>query len=525
MYRRRSLAILPVLILVALLLVFYARREPDRGLEMELHPVLDVGAQAAEQPGAIESSVVLPAGTDARSEAETVASAREETAAAIEDENLATVRGRCVYADGGVAVGVQVKVHGWAGNSERALQFGVPDNWEDVSGETDAQGRFALRLDPPRAFQFTLNVSQPGFAAVNWRWFELLPRKVKDVGEVVLVPGGSVHGRILDKQGKPVGGNRTVSGNSALEAPGDGGDTTRVRANADPLSGEFLLEGLPPGPAQITASSSLAQVRAANSALVVSRGTVEFELVYDGPDNSRRIVVTTFCREFHIFNNPAEGSIVLLGAGAERTAKRVPGRSQDWSFEDVEPGAYTIELRDPRFLPWSESNVRPGSQVRAYLRGNASVALNVIDEQGAPVENYRLRVDFHTSKSSPHEFELRDAKSPLPAGGVYSSLIPGAQTLRVDVDGYSTSALILDALAPNESRGLTMQLSRGTRLEGVVLDIATRKPLAGVDVALGVFVEPTPAGANPGDSFSVRLNSRRAALRTQSDANGRCSFG
>jgi hypothetical protein len=94
MYRRRSLAILPVLILAALLLVFYARREPDRGLEMELHPVLDVGAQAAEQPGAIESSVVLPAGTDARSEAETVASAREETAAAIEDENLATVRGR-----------------------------------------------------------------------------------------------------------------------------------------------------------------------------------------------------------------------------------------------------------------------------------------------------------------------------------------------------------------------------------------------------------------------------------------------
>jgi hypothetical protein len=57
-----------------------------------------------------------------------------------------------------------------------------------------------------------------------------------------------------------------------------------------------------------------------------------------------------------------------------------------------------------------------------------------------------------------------------------------------------------------------------------VLDIATRKPLAGVDVALGVFVEPTPAGANPGDSFSVRLNSRRAALRTQSDANGRFSF-
>ena len=263
--------------------------------------------------------------------------------AAVAAPQLAELRGRLLFEDGAPAAGVAVRVHGWQGNHERASRFGLPETWEDPQGVTGPDGRFSLRFDPPRAFQFVLDAKTPGFAEASWRWSEIRQGEVKDLGDVALLRGGAIEARVVDAGGRALTKGWTVYA-EVPQDPGfsEGRENTRVIAHMPEGSGVFRLEDLPAGPATLTAHSDLANWIEGPTVEVRAGETTQADIPYSGPDNSRRITVVTFSRPFHVVD--AESSTIhLYGAGSEvRTAQKIPGSSQSHSFDDLPEGAYRI---------------------------------------------------------------------------------------------------------------------------------------------------------------------------------------
>jgi len=556
---RRSLAALALASLALFGVLYWIASRPDTdaheaGPEAMRH---EPTAPPAIEPPQLDSATdrAAPPETRVEIEAEPEAPPTEEPVTAVVD--LAELRGRFLLPDGRPANDVALKLHGWQANSERVMKYGAPKDWPEIEARTDADGRFSIRFDPPLAFQFVLDAKLAGCAGVSWRWSSLPPRELTDVGEISLVRSGVVRGRIVNAKGDPVPGDWRVYGEAATNARVEGRDKTRVISATNPVTAEFVLEGLPPGSASLKADSRITNWIDGPSVEVRAGEEVVANIVYDGPDNSRRIVVVTFCRPLHVFTNPASGSIVLRAAGEERVAKKIPNSSQSWSFEDLEPGAYDIEIRDPLFEPWSQLGVRTGSSVNAHLRPNGAVQLSVVDSDGQAIEDYRLRVSFPQNglnsggmsfSFSPNEFELRGPGDPLPPDGLYRGMIPadvemdspfaglegidtplpkrkspGEFVLLVDAPGRGIGETRVEALGVGETRLVTVRLASTATIAGRIVGIPAEQledvsvviadASAGIDGAVE-YVEGV-SGSNYDEDFRAE---------THADAEGRFSF-
>ncbi|MCZ6598296.1 MAG: RNA polymerase sigma factor, partial [Planctomycetota bacterium] len=165
------------------------------------------------------------------------------------------VRGRLLLPNGGPATGAVIELHGWRANTERAERFGDPEGWQDPGDETaDGDGAFTFRFDPHRALQFTLDASLAGHVGAGWRWSEIEPGSVVDVGDVVLELAGSIRGRIVDGEGNPIEGDWGPSAESSRKA-GEGRERVWRRGSFDPESAEFVIDGLPGGRVRLKAYS------------------------------------------------------------------------------------------------------------------------------------------------------------------------------------------------------------------------------------------------------------------------------
>lgn len=439
-------------------------------------------------------------------------------AAAPADTQLAEVRGRFLLSDGGAASGVAVGLRGWNANNERVMKYGQPQNWENPSTVSAADGRFTLRFDPPRAYQFVLAGNLAGHAAASWRWSEIEPGKIVDVGDVTLAAAGSIRARIVDSAGVVLNQGWHVHAEGGTAAESDPGRrATRVNAVVEP-TGWATLEGVPPGSVILTAYSRIANWIDGPTVSVRAGETVEAEILYTGPDNLRRIVVLPFSRPFHVFSGGVT-EITLSGPGiAPRAATKVARSSQSFSFEDLEPGSYSVQIDDPRFLPWRADGVEPGSSVDAKLKGSAAVILTVVDAAtGANVERYEIDVRFDGAQFGPSTFRVLEKSAEPPAGGLFDGLVPFDQTLIVRADGYAPYEAAAPALAANETRALAVRLTRGVTVSGVVRARGSGAPHADVAVALR-RQEKTPG------AFRSRSADDPAARSTRTDAAGRFAF-
>lgn len=369
------------------------------------------------------------------------------------------LRGTCVLEGGAPAAGARLKLHGWEANSERVLKYGKPADWKDLEAECDASGRFELRFDPPRAYQFTLQASAPECATARWRWSELAPGSSQELGRIELPRAGTITGRLLDAQGRPMTDAWQVYAEAPAAAQGPGRDTTRASAALDPATGTFRIEGLPAGRVQLKAHSQIANWIAGPTVEVRAGAVTEASIRYEGPDNARCITVIPVTRPFYVFAMDVTG-IRLHGPG-DRTleAQLIEGSSQSYRIADLEPGSYTVTIDDPHFLPWKQEGVQPGKSVTARLVGAASARLSVVDAATrAPVAHYALRVRFENAGFRPDEFEVFGAKSGPPADGLVSGLIPGDQTLIVLAEGFAPCELHVADLAAGEPRALAAEL-------------------------------------------------------------------
>jgi len=379
--------------------------------------------------------------------------------------SLAVVRGRFVFPGGTPARGVRVALEGSRASEERVKRFGMPASWVDpapvVSGP---DGRFELRLDPPRAFCFELTATLDEYVAECWRLDEIDPKEGRDLGEVELRQAGGITVRIVDQAGEPVAGEWIVWAAVSPRWSETGSRPMTSSSRHAEADGSYRLDGLSVGPVEVRASSDLVSLR---GPVVEVRGgeVIDATITYAGPDLARCIRVRPVCARF--FTQDVVETIRLL-RGSEVMASHAPSPENPNSvFDDLDPGVYTVEIEDPRFQSWSRSGVEPGTDLLAMLEGNAALALSVVDAAtGRAIERYTLSVRLDDSRSTPNVFPVIDRVDEPPEDGVVRGLIPGNQTLLLGASGHASVEVPVASLQPFETRPVTIPLERGVRITG-----------------------------------------------------------
>jgi len=194
----------------------------------------------------------------------------------------------------------------------------------DPTTHTDAEGRFHLPDVEPG--QLRLSVEAKGFQPYSRSGLGILPGTETEV-EVVLKPGATVSGRILDAEGRPLPG---------ISVQGAGrNDQTDPR-------GRFRLVGISPGTHRFLAWNDQ-RGRIHRTVEVPPEGT-EVELVFPvGHEVSGRVVGPE--------DEPVPGALVRLEPATEQPEGEISprsgltNRSGEFGFSDVPPGGYRLLAR------------------------------------------------------------------------------------------------------------------------------------------------------------------------------------
>lgn len=436
------------------------------------------------------------------------------------------------------AKNVEVELNGWSMLPARSNP-GVPYTpWKSPSVRTDADGRFELEFVPPRAYQFSLALRVDGCVPLSWRWTGVNGGDRLDLGRVIFERGGSVHGRLVDSEGRAVRERWTVFGDSRRQMPGaqsmrNGEIAMGASQSAtNPLTGEFTLEDLPPGPIGVRAMSRLG-VSLDGTLVDVAPGEVsETTLVWNGPDLSQRIGVQIQTPPFYGLASEA-GPVRLLPQQpapenardpstqpvdrpneieVPREGKREPRQPQTVVFDGLSGSDYTLEISDPRFLPWRQEHIEPGQLVDARLIGAAEVRLRVLDARThLPILRYGLRTRLSEPRSAAGVHEILPVGGEAPLDGAFGGLLPVDQLLLVSADGYCDAEIELSAPKIGTPSELTLELRRGRTLRGRVLeaDGVTPAPNLAIELREG-------AGANGWSPWPPP-----GARTTKSGADGR----
>lgn len=109
--------------------------------------------------------------------------------------------GRCVDARTSAPIaGCKIEARGWEPQQPWSERAG--EEWEPEPFFTDAEGRFGVELRPPAGMQYWLRLAADGYVGLGHR-VTLAPGTEEDVGDVLLIRGAKVTGRVVDTAGRP----------------------------------------------------------------------------------------------------------------------------------------------------------------------------------------------------------------------------------------------------------------------------------------------------------------------------------
>jgi len=350
---------------------------------------------------------------------------------------------------------------------------------------TDEAGAFHIEGLPPRA-SWVLRAAKKGWPDARSPAFALGPRSPTASVELVLVPGATLRGRVLD--GDP--GDTRPTTVFCRAAPGRTPQpAAAVRANAD---GTFEFVGVAQGTVTLHATLHASRSRLSSPTLFVSDlkpGEVRegLELRIPATDGIAGTVVDEV-------GQPVSGlALTLEFAGMRQAYSASTDEQGRFSFLVVPPG------RAQLFVASGSSMVHLGTLSEDRRTGRRFVVKrepvvtlrgDVVDANGTPVSMAYVQVLTAASEAAvaPHMFvparayDVVDGQFDVEVRGFppYTVLVTGAR----DARGRSLNLREGRVAVSDAGNRVTVRLEKGLAVAGSVRT-AAGKPLAGVTVRAG----------------------------------------
>jgi len=446
-------------------------------------------------------------------------------------EELA-LRGRVVGPDGRPVAGAQVQ---WAlfAATGRALRLREPVL-------TRADGTFAFAGSAPAHPRLVLVARAAGHAPAIVERTLTGTTEGLDLGDLQLLVGGIITGRVVDDSTAP------VAGASVSLSPTGGNQLDRIRAWRELLpiletsaDGTFRRQHIAPGKYRLVCWAPGKQRHEPQAAVEVVDGDVvdlgDLALVQGhrltgivvGPDGEPLANANVRAK-----NDLSEGRDVRIRAFA---------RSQDdgrFRIDHLPPRKLEIVVTADGCLTWTRRAVDPTSEaeLRVELAAGLTLSGRVLDAAtGTPVSRFSFLVLPGDPDDPTHAGPLPTMPTGLPVSREHtdgrfaeSGLDAGFYYVTVRCDGYAYAQSEIVELRPEASaREVVLRLTRGNTLSGVVVGRNDGTPLAGASVELRLPAgepEPPTVAIQTGDQRADPISSGSLARTTKTDEQGGFRF-
>jgi protocatechuate 3,4-dioxygenase beta subunit len=324
----------------------------------------------------------------------------------VEAEPSPRLVGRVVDGEGQPIPGAQVRAAtgwDWMRPPLDMEDDGIGQGWvKRAEAMTDPEGRFALD-EPLVPGELRLALRAEGFAARYEENLKLGDTRPQDLGDLVLMDGVTLAGRVVDRGGKGVAGVQLLQiiergmGGHGITVPGRG-----VPLGATAADGSFRVSGLGPGPWGLILDSPEHQVREERGRTEEAGEQQGLLFMLEAGDEVTGLVVGLPAprlagarvdarvaeaerRREDVELHPRARRALIGSDGRFRIAGLIPGVAHNltlWELED--DGRYQRALDVPGLEVW------PGSRdVRLEVQPRASLTVKVVDAtSGQPVEDF-----------------------------------------------------------------------------------------------------------------------------------------
>lgn len=331
----------------------------------------------------------------------------------------------------------------------------APGAAASISG---ADGYF--RIEDRRAGEtVNLDARRDGYTAASAPGVRVPPGEPV---RIVMQPASAVEGRVVDDDGKPVGGARIV----LFPSERRGGFQMR-EGNSDD-SGLFRVEDVPPGALQARASAPGFQTASlANLEVRAGQDLKGVEIVLaEGAAVEGRVLSPS--------GRPVAGAIVAVQEG-DRDFFSVPSSAAStdgdgrYRLDGVAPGARTVHASQEGYRRTvRDLEVRPGENtLDLTLEGGAEVRGRVVDEGGAPVPGARVSL-----REGWRSWDLPRGVSGADGSFTLTSVADGTYHLLAEKEGYARNEEGQEVTVAGSSvGGVEVKLGRGGAVAGQLLGL------------------------------------------------------
>lgn len=338
---------------------------------------------------------------------------------------------------------------------------------------TDEKGAFEIERVAPGPIQ--IRAQAPRRQRAQIEGLEVKPGRDLTNVEIVLAPGGTVEGRVLSPEGRPVPNARV----SVAEPGSDAFSAfSRVRATTDG-DGRYRLDGVPPGPQTLEATAEGYRRGVRDVEVTAETRTIDFELER-GLEVSGRVVDDA--------GHPVPSAQVMLVAGRNffDALRAISGADGAFRIPGVQDGTYSLSARkegyaaDLQGQTVTVAGVSLGG-IEIKLSAGASITGRITGVEFSQLARVRVWANWEGNSGRVDPDGVYRIPNLRPGTWRVSAVVP-------DTPLHAEGEVTIEPGTP-EAR-LDLQLGQGHALTGLVL--RNGQPLAGAAVAItrpGAFTE------------------------------------
>ncbi len=420
-----------------------------------------------------------------------------------------------------------------------------------VETRSGTDGAFLLK-NVARVESLVLRVDHPDFV-VYTRNDLIVPSSGMELGRIVLEPGATVTGQVFGPGGAKLAGAEV----SLRDAPDDESPMKflqlafgprGVRTAVSDEAGRFRLTGMPPGRAEVVATSEgLCEAVSPTVELLAMQEFGGIVLHLERGDTIRGVVRDSAGKAVagaNVNANSADGfrRLNLLALGQQGAVTDVEGR---FSLAGLTRGVYEVGVDATGYAPRSLAGI--DSAVSAPLEitlGASAHVAGTVRLRGSSERVKRVEVQlvpwFGDDNAIPG-FEIPDAKNAATDDGAFlvADVDPGQY--RIAARGAGTTRAYSSPITVEEGTsvdGVEIEVERGALLSGRVVDGATGAPVAGADVTCFTAGDDEPAPLAVPGMHNVHISTRigrggpfsfspdrQSVGRAKSDSEGHFEIG